>query len=413
MTARPAIFRAQRLQREGNPTGALAMMKEVAALGQRRAVFLVGHLLSEAGQPEEAVKWYRRAADAGWATAAYNLGVCYAIGKGVAKDAVESTRWYERAAELGFHEAALVRGTMWANGEGCERSAAKALEWWRRAAAAGLPRAMFYVGECHRTGEGTPQDETEAIGWYLRGLAREEAELPVKRIEALCAQLQERAQAGELPAAGRLGQLHLEGRGVAKDLEAAIRWLSVACDEVPEAACELADCYRTATGVEEDLEEAVRLYEVAALGGNATAQHSLAYARAEGIGGPVDEAEAIRWYRAAAEQGRLDSLDDLGITLQRSDPAGSLSASLDAAERGYAPAQLRVGLLLRDGTCGPRDPVQALRWLFRAVQNGLGDAVHSMHPLGRELTAEQIYEASALADDDGAAAETLSSLATA
>ena len=157
----------------------------------------------------------------------------------------------------------------------------------------------------------------------------------------------------------------------------------------------------------QDMGAARRLYESAALRGDRDAQHALAFAWSEGHGGPLDADAAIRWYRASADQGALWSLDDLGVCLRDRDPAQSLALSLQAAERGYRRAMLRVGILLRDGRCGPRDPVQALRWLFAALAQRIGDGVHEMHALGKELADDQIHEANRLADDDGSAAETL------
>ena len=49
----------------------------------------------------EAVKWYRKAAEQGYASAQHNLGVCYANGEGVTQDDVEAVKWFRRAAEQG------------------------------------------------------------------------------------------------------------------------------------------------------------------------------------------------------------------------------------------------------------------------------------------------------------------------
>lgn len=407
MAGRPTIYRAMRLHQEGKSADALAQMKAIAAAGHRRAAFHAGQILSESGDPAAAVEWYRKSADAGWAMGAYNLGVLFAIGKGVEKDFVASAKWYERAAELGLHDAAVVRGTMWSNGEGPGPDMGKAIEWWMRAARAGVAKAMFYIGESHRVGAGVPRDEVEAVGWYLRAVEIEEANITVQRFQQLREIVEKRAKKKEPAAVCRWGQMLVHGAGVERDVPEGALWLENAAPAIPEAARELADLHRTGEGVEENLEEAVRLYESAANRGDQKAQHALAYARSEGLGGERNLDEAIRWYRASAEQGALHSLNDLGVTLQGRDPAASLACSLEAAERGYRRAMLRVGMLLRDGTCGPRDPVQALRWLFRALANGLADAVHEMHALGRELTDEQIVEANRLADDDGTAAETL------
>ena len=50
---------------------------------------------------EEAVRWYRRAAENGNAMAQYNLGNCYYTGTGIKEDKEEAVRWYRKAAEQG------------------------------------------------------------------------------------------------------------------------------------------------------------------------------------------------------------------------------------------------------------------------------------------------------------------------
>jgi TPR repeat protein len=46
----------------------------------------------------EAVKWYRKAANQGYAEAQYNLGILYATGGGVAQDYVQAHTWLNLAA---------------------------------------------------------------------------------------------------------------------------------------------------------------------------------------------------------------------------------------------------------------------------------------------------------------------------
>ena len=49
----------------------------------------------------EAVRWYRLAAEQGYAGAQNNLGLMYANGEGVLKDAAEAVRWYRLARRPG------------------------------------------------------------------------------------------------------------------------------------------------------------------------------------------------------------------------------------------------------------------------------------------------------------------------
>ena len=51
------------------------------------------------------MKWYRKAAEQGFAEAQYNLGVCYYHGLGVEPDYSEAVKWWRQAAEQGHAEA--------------------------------------------------------------------------------------------------------------------------------------------------------------------------------------------------------------------------------------------------------------------------------------------------------------------
>lgn len=59
-------------------------------------------------ESKSAVEMYRIAAEQGVAQAQYNLGVCYDIGNGVAKDYAEAVKWYRKAAEQGINEAIVA-----------------------------------------------------------------------------------------------------------------------------------------------------------------------------------------------------------------------------------------------------------------------------------------------------------------
>jgi TPR repeat protein len=73
-------------------------------------------------------------AEAGNATAQFNLGVMYDLGHGVAKDYAEAAKWYRKAAEQGYAEAQYNLGWMYANGEGVAKDYAAAAKWYRKAA---------------------------------------------------------------------------------------------------------------------------------------------------------------------------------------------------------------------------------------------------------------------------------------
>ena len=49
----------------------------------------------------EAVKWFRKAAEQGEYISHYYLGLCYENGEGVPQDKAEAVKWYRKAAEQG------------------------------------------------------------------------------------------------------------------------------------------------------------------------------------------------------------------------------------------------------------------------------------------------------------------------
>src|SRR3974390_141082 len=57
----------------------------------------------------EALKWYRLAADQGYAKAQNMLGGMYGEGKGVPKDYALAYMWYNLSAAQGDHDGAILR----------------------------------------------------------------------------------------------------------------------------------------------------------------------------------------------------------------------------------------------------------------------------------------------------------------
>ena len=92
----------------------------------------------------EAVRWYRLAADQGYAKAQYTLGVMYAEGRGVPKDEAEAVRWYRLAADQGLAGAQGDLGFMYADGRGVLKDSVLAHMWFNIAGANGNASAREY-----------------------------------------------------------------------------------------------------------------------------------------------------------------------------------------------------------------------------------------------------------------------------
>ena len=92
---------------------------------------------------KEAVKWYTKAAEQGYANAQYNLGHRYYRGEGVAQDYKEAVRWWRKAAEQGKAKAQAVLGAMYDNGKGVAQDYKSAHMWLNIAAANGNSIAVI------------------------------------------------------------------------------------------------------------------------------------------------------------------------------------------------------------------------------------------------------------------------------
>jgi TPR repeat protein len=71
---------------------------------------------------KEAVKWFRLAADQGYADAQYNIGVMYDHGQGLLQDYEQAVKWYRLASDQGNADAQNNLGAMYFVGQGVHKS---------------------------------------------------------------------------------------------------------------------------------------------------------------------------------------------------------------------------------------------------------------------------------------------------
>jgi len=93
------------------------------------------------------------------------------------------------------------------------------------------------------------------------------------------------------------------------------------------------------------------------------------------LGVSRDDAEALTWFRRAAEHGNVDAQRNIGTMYLQ--PRGVAKNGAQAAEwyrraadRGLAAAQRDLGKMLVVGDGVPRDRSEGIRWLRRAVERG-------------------------------------------
>ena len=112
-----------------------------AETGEPEALFLMGTAYDESlgvtQDYDEAMRWYRRAADSGHILASHNIGNMYRDGRGVGQDPRRAAAWWLRAARAGDVIPALRLGEAYEAGRGVPQSHSIARYWYQRAAAAG------------------------------------------------------------------------------------------------------------------------------------------------------------------------------------------------------------------------------------------------------------------------------------
>lgn len=192
----------------------------------------------------EALKWYRRAAEKGFAPAQYNLGLAYEQGHGVAADEQQAFKYYLQAAEQGFGVAQFNVGNMYAAGRGIGRDLFEANLWFKQAAEKGIVEAQFNLGLAYETGRGVKKDEVQAARWYKqaadRGFPRAQHNLGLlfedgrgvpKNDTTAAGYYRAAAEQGFGAAQNNYGLMLLDGRGgLARDPVLAWVWLSLAVE---------------------------------------------------------------------------------------------------------------------------------------------------------------------------------------
>ena len=147
--------------------------------------------------------------------------------------------------------------------------------------------------------------------------------------------------------------------------------------------------YDNGEGVPQDDAEAVRWYRLAAEQGDAEAQFSLAYMYDIGRGVLQDDTQAIRWYRLAADQGNATAESSLGLMYANGrgvpqDDAEAARWSRLAAEQGYATAQYNLGVMYAEGRGVPQDDAEAIRLWRLAADQGLAAAQFNLDLMMQE-----------------------------
>jgi localization factor PodJL len=164
----------------GGPILRTAVLK-----GDPTAAFEVGVRFAEgkgvAANYDEAAKWLDRAAQAGVVPAIFRLGTFYEKGLSVKKDIDIARRYYMQAAERGNAKAMHNLAVLDADGGGKGADYKSASQWFRKAADRGIADSQYNLGILYARGIGVDQNLAESFKWFSLAAAQGDGDAGHKR----------------------------------------------------------------------------------------------------------------------------------------------------------------------------------------------------------------------------------------
>ena len=125
---------------------------------------------------------------------------------------------------------------------------------------------------------------------------------------------------------------------------------------------------------------------------------------AEGRGVAKDDAEALKWFRAAADKGNARAQANLGWMFYNGrgvpkDYDSAVQWYRKSAEQGNAIGQFNLAVVYANGHGVPQDAVEAYMWYSLAAAQGNAEAGNRMNALAKQMTPAQVAEAQRRASD--------------
>ena len=161
------------------------VLRTAALKGDPSAAYEVGVRFAEgkglAANLDEAAKWYDRAAQAGVVPAVFRLGTFYEKGLSVKKDVEIARRYYLQAADRGNAKAMHNLAVLDADGGGKGANYKSASQWFRKAADRGVADSQFNLGILYARGIGVEQNLAESFKWFSLAATQGDADSGRKR----------------------------------------------------------------------------------------------------------------------------------------------------------------------------------------------------------------------------------------
>lgn len=276
------------------------------------ALYQQGQQLLNENKLQEAFKAWQAAADKGHIQAQYEVGVCFKMGRGVARDYPSALKYYLKAAEQNHPDAQDYVGHCYYNGLTLPKDFEKASVFFQKAASQGNLSSTQYLAICYENGQGVAKNENLALELWKKAADKgnASAQYHMAQIYKLARNYplavnyaQKAADQGIVEAQDYIGHCYYNGYSVTKDFTIAVKYFKLAAAQNNASSQEyLSICYARGEGVAKNLTESAKFCKLAADHGVASAQYSYGISCLNGLGVPKNLDEAKRYLGLSAHQ---------------------------------------------------------------------------------------------------------------
>jgi TPR repeat protein len=323
---------------------------------------------------EQALKIFQTLAKENNPTAQFNLGAMFADGLGVSKNLNFAFTWFKKSAENGYANAQYVIGTYYENGIAVTSDEAEALKWYRLAAQQG-----------HKNAE----NRVVNIDPQMRALASKK-----QQCYDGCNSRQERCLDSNYqrhPSNTALYHLCVTPTEACFEKCAAISSASSATTTLTTETNGYNDAltaYRA-----KDYTTALHILTPLANKNDAMSQNLLGIMFANGHGVNKNIAQAVYWYKQAAENGDANAQTNLALKYKQGEGVGrDLNEAIKwfrlAAAKRQPRAQFELGLMYETGQGVAKNESEAIMWYQLAQAKGNEQAKSRLEALVQRLYAQ-------------------------
>jgi len=296
--------------------------KDAARRGHPKAFYYLGmHFAKQERTLKTAFKCYLESSKLAFVPAFVKLGMCYQQGLGTKKDPQEAFKWFKKAAYEDNAEGIFRLACCYLLGEGVEKDRKQAVKLFIRAAKKSSPRALIAL---------LFLQENNSLSPFFHG--DDKAANDESATKKNSSYLSRRAISLKY------------GIGTVKSAEKALKYLAQSSKYNHWMTFELADSYEYSKNRSRDFYKAIGLYKNAIAKGNIRASWRLAELYLK-LGNKI---EAMLYFRQAAQKGHAEAAFNLGKRLQSTSNSVTAQAKAfalfkEAAKNGHIQAYYELG----------------------------------------------------------------------